>query len=517
MLDSSEVLERLFEKDPTLWKDGSPEDQAVIGTSLGWIDLVERMRPELPGLKSFADELREEFETVVLLGMGGSSLCPEVYRRVFGRIEGWPELIVLDSVVPEAVREVESLIDPSRTLFVVASKSGSTIEPMSLFKRFRGLLEERGLDSGKHFVAVTDPGSPLEGLAKESGFRGTFVNFSDIGGRYSALSFFGMVPAALAGYDVEALLDRAERGFRACAPDIAIEANPAWMLGAVAGGSANAEIDKLTLILPDSLSSVGLWIEQLVAESTGKEGKGVVPIAGEPALDVSHYGDDRIFVVTRFTSDSGADDWLEEVRSTHSVMELDIGDDHDVTWLFVVWELATALMGIYLDINPFDQPDVEEAKKQAKRALGEPPETESSSIDDVADLAKTLKTGDYLALLVYGRETEERNETIHDLRRRIGERFEIATTAGYGPRYLHSTGQLHKGGPEGSLFIIVSENDDDEMPVHGESYTLNRLAIAQAVGDRRALEAAGRRVVHLHGPAIDETLETLRRWLEAAG
>lgn len=511
-IDSREVLERIFRKDPTLWKGDSAEHQAIIGTSLGWIDLVERMRPHLGEIRSFADGIRDSFDTCVLLGMGGSSLCPEVYRRVFGKLKGWPGLIVLDSVVPEAVRTVEESIDLSRTLFVVASKSGSTIEPMSLYRRFRGLLEEKGLSPGEHFVAVTDPGSPLEGLATDDGFRKTFLNFADIGGRYSALSFFGMVPAAIAGYDIEELLDRADRAFRACRSEVAAEANPAWLLGVLAGGSAVAGVDKLTLVLPEPLSSVGLWIEQLVAESTGKEAKGVIPVADEPPLEPSHYGNDRLFIVTRLRNgDSGEHDWVEDVRTTHPVMGLEIGDEYDVAWLFVVWELATAVMGVFLDIDPFDQPNVESAKIEAKRALAEAPETGSASIDDAVASIEALRSEDYFCLLVYGRETDERNETIRELRRSIGQRREVATTSGYGPRYLHSTGQLHKGGPGSGTFVIVTQEDEEQMPVHGEGYSLNRLALAQAVGDRRALEAAGRRVVHIHGPSIDETLASLKR------
>ncbi len=503
------VLHAIYEKDATTWKPESEEHQSIIRNSLGWVDLVERMRPHLDELVSFGEEIRDRFDTVVLLGMGGSSLCPEVYGRTFGRIEGWPELIVLDSVVPETVRDIEESIDLERTVFIVASKSGSTIEPSSLYKRFRGLLAEQGKSPGEHFVAVTDPGSPLASMAKEQNFRRVFLNFDDIGGRYSALSFFGMVPAAMVGYDIHKLLDRADRAFQACSPDIAHAANPAWLLGSMAGRATIEGANKLTLIMPEALSSVGLWIEQLVAESTGKEGTGVVPIAGEPVLDASSYGRDRAFVVTRLGGTSPA--WIDPLRSSHPILELQITDTYDVSWLFVVWELATAIMGAFLEIDPFDQPNVEDAKIQAKRALGEPAETSFGSLDEAETLLRDLSAGDYLGILIYGDETEERNDTTGKLREAIGAARDVATTAGYGPRYLHSTGQLHKGGAGEGAFIILTKDDPDPMEVHGETYTLNRLALAQAVGDRRALEAAGRRVVHLHGKSIDALLDDLTR------
>lgn len=508
-VDYSAILRGIYQKDPKTWKAEEEDHQAIISNSLGWVDLVERMRPHLDELVAFGEEIRDRFETVVLLGMGGSSLCPEVYKRTFGTIDEWPELIVLDSVVPETVRAVEDEIDLARTVFIVASKSGSTIEPMSLYKRFRGLLAEQGKSPGEHFVAVTDPGSPLESMAKEQNFRRVFLNFSDIGGRYSALSFFGMVPAAMVGYDVHKLLERADRAFRACSPDVAPAANPAWLLGSMAGRATIEGADKLTLVMPEPLASTGLWIEQLVAESTGKEGTGVVPIAGEPVLNASSYGRDRAFVVTRLRGDSPS--WIDELRSSHPILELQITDTYDVSWLFVVWEIATAVMGAFLEIDPFDQPNVEDAKIQAKRALGEPAETAFGSAEDAAALLKDLTPGNYLGLLIYGDETDARNQKIAELRESAGKSAGVATTAGYGPRYLHSTGQLHKGGPDEGAFIIITRDDPEEMQVHGENYTLNQLALAQAVGDRRALEAAGRRVVHLHGPSIDELLSGLAR------
>ena len=503
------VLEGIYGRNPRTWKPDSEQHQSIIRKSLGWVELVERMRPHLDELVSFGEELRDHFDSVVLLGMGGSSLCPEVYKRTFGRKEGWPELIVLDSVVPETVRAVEDAIDLDRTIFVVASKSGSTIEPMSLYKRFRGLLEARGRTPGEHFVAVTDPGSPLASMAQEQSFRRTFLNFDDIGGRYSALSFFGMVPAAMAGYDVNILLERAERAFRACSPEVVPTANPAWLLGSMVGRATRQGADKMTLVMPEELASVGIWIEQLVAESTGKEGTGVVPVAGEPVLENGSYGHDRTFVATKLQTAGPA--WIEDLRASHPVLQLQITDRYDVAWLFVVWEIATAVMGVFLEIDPFDQPNVEEAKTQAKRALGEPAEPTFGSIEDASSLIGSLSEPDYLGILIYGNETSGRNEMIARLRESMGNRRHIATTAGYGPRYLHSTGQLHKGGPAGGAFIVVTQDDHDAMPVPGEDYTLNRLAMAQAVGDRRALETAGRRVVHLHGTSIDEILEGLTR------
>jgi glucose-6-phosphate isomerase len=507
--EARDVLERIYRRDTTLWKPDDPEHQQVIASSLGWVDIVDRMRPHLDEIRVFAEESRERFDTVVLLGMGGSSLCPEVYRRVFGRQQGWPELIVLDSVVPEAVREVEGRIDLTRTLFVVASKSGGTIEPSSLYKRFRGLVEEKGGDAGSHFIAITDPGSPLQSQAEASGFLRVFLNFADIGGRYSALSFFGMVPAALCGLDVAKLLDRAEEAFRDCAPEVAGDANPAWLLGSMAGASALSGRNKLTLLLPEAYESLGLWIEQLVAESTGKEGKGIVPVAGEPPLAAEDYGDDRLFVVV--AGDDGETTEDPSLRTTHPVFELPMRDPYDLAWHFAVWELATAVMGVFLAINPFDQPNVEEAKEQAKQALETLPRIDPASDEELLALCDSLKGGDYLALLIYARETDERNGLIEEIRSEIAFAREIATTAGYGPRYLHSTGQLHKGGGGEGAYVLLTCNDDEPMQVPGEAYSLNRLAMAQAVGDARALKAKGRRLVHLHGPDLGELLTRVRQ------
>jgi glucose-6-phosphate isomerase len=507
--EARDVLERIYRRDPTLWKPNDPEHQKLIASSLGWVDIVERMRPHLDEIRAFAEENRERFDAIVLLGMGGSSLCPEVYRRVFGRQRGWPELIVLDSVVPQAVREVEGRIDLARTLFIVASKSGGTIEPSSLYKRFRGLLEEKGGDAGSHFIAITDPGSPLQSEAEAGGFLRVFLNFADIGGRYSALSFFGMVPAALCGLDVAKLLDRAEEAFGDCAPEIAEHENPAWMLATTAGESALSGRNKLTLLLPETYESLGLWIEQLVAESTGKEGKGVVPIAGEPPLAAEDYGDDRLFIVV--AGDDGETPEDPSLRTSHPVYELPMRDPYDLAWHFVVWELATAVVGVFLAINPFDQPNVEDAKEQARQALETLPRIDPASDEELRALCDSLGERNYLALLIYARETAERNGMLAEIRRGIALAREVATTAGYGPRYLHSTGQLHKGGGGDGAFVLLTCNDDEPMQVPGETYSLNRLALAQAVGDARALGSRGRRVVHLHGPDIDELLTRVKR------
>jgi glucose-6-phosphate isomerase len=509
--EAREVLARIYRRDPTLWKPEDPQHQKIIASSLGWVEIVERMRPHLDEIRAFAEENRERFDTIVLLGMGGSSLCPEVYRRVFGRQRGWPELIVLDSVVPEAVRDVEGRIDLTRTLFIVASKSGGTIEPSSLYKRFRSLLEEKGGDAGSHFIAITDPGSPLQSDAEASGFRRVFLNFADIGGRYSALSFFGMVPAALCGLDVAKLLDRAEEAFRDCDPEVVMHENPAWMLATTAGESALSGRNKLTLLLPERYQSLGLWIEQLVAESTGKEGKGIIPVAGEPPLAAEEYGDDRVFIVV--AGEDGATPESSSLRTSHPVYELPMRDAYDLAWHFVVWELATAVAGVFLAINPFDQPNVEEAKEQARQVLETLPRIDPASDEELRALCDSLGDRDYLALLIYARETDERNELIAEIRSEVARERKIATTAGYGPRYLHSTGQLHKGGGAEGAFVLLTCNDDDSMRVPGETYSLNRLALAQAVGDARALTSRGRRLVHLHGPDVDELLTHVRRCL----
>ena len=499
-LQGDDVVSRIWRGDHTVWK---PEPQEI-ADRLGWLTVTDEMREQVPALRAFADDVRNDgFQHVVLLGMGGSSLGPEVLRQTFGSAEGYPELIVLDSTVPSAVSAVTEGIDPANTLFLASSKSGGTVETSSLYAYFRDLVEGlRGPEeAGKSFVAITDPGTSLEGLAKDAGFRRTFLNSPELGGRYSVLSYFGLVPAALMGADVEALLDRADNMRQSCASSVPAHENPGAWLGAAMGALALRGRDKLTLVTSPSIASMGLWIEQLIAESTGKDGKGVVPVAGESLFGPEHYGDDRFFIYMRVGGDDNAvtDAAVQSLESAgQPVVRLDLGDRYDLGAEFYRWEFATAVAGALLGIQPFDQPNVQQAKDltaevlREHRATGKMPEATATVSPEA--LLSGAGAGDYLSIMAYVRQTPETDEALSDLRRRVTERYGIATTLGYGPRFLHSTGQLHKGGPGTGLFLQITTREHKDLPVPGEAYSFGVLAKAQALGDLRALQEKGRRV-----------------------
>ena len=505
-----DLAARIWRHDHTVWKP----DPAEISDRLGWLNVTDMMSEQVPALESFAGEVRDAgFRHVVLLGMGGSSLGPEVLRQTFGSAKGYPELIVLDSTLPASVRAVGAAIDPRHTLFLASSKSGATVEPLAFYKHFRGLVEQAvGKDpAGQSFVAITDPGTSLEAMARERGFRRVFLNPPDIGGRYSVLSYFGLVPAALTGIDIQALLRRADSMRQRCAAGVPTRENPGLWLGAAMGALAAQGRDKLTLVTSPSIGSFGLWVEQLIAESTGKEGKGIVPVAGEPLVDSSEYGDERLFVYLRLEGDDNAasDGATESVKSSgHPVVRLELRDKHDLGAEFFRWEFATAVAGAILGIQPFDQPDVQAAKDETSRVLqeyqasGRPPRLETLS--SVGELLSKPSDGDYLAIMAYVRQTPEADRMLADLRGRVLERYRLATTLGYGPRFLHSTGQLHKGGPDSGLFLQVTADRDEDVDIPGEPYTFGVLADAQAMGDLLALQALGRRVARVHMGADGE-------------
>lgn len=509
---------RLWAHDATLWKDDE-KSQEFIRSFVGWLRVPEKMRDHVEDLHELADEVKTEFDHIVLLGMGGSSLCPEVLRRSFGRDPGFPELIVLDSVLPVMVRGVESRIDPAKTLFLVSSKSGGTIEPNTLLAIFwEKVVATKGDAAGRNFIAITDEGTSLAKEAEAKGFRRTFINPSDIGGRYSALSFFGLVPAALMGLDVSALLDRADEAMNASGPANAPEHNPAAMLGAAMGTLAKAGRDKLTLVVSDSIAGLGLWIEQLVAESTGKEGRGILPVAGEPAVPVSQYSGDRFFVGMAMAGDESVDARLDEIeKAGHPTMAFTLHDGYDLASQFFVWEVATALAGAVIGINPFNQPNVQAAKDITGEVLdsmirGDAREPDPS-FDPAAFAAHVAKAGegDYVALLAYVSENAEHDRLLAEIRERIIATRVVATTSGYGPRYLHSTGQLHKGGAATGLFVILTADEAEDVPVPGKNYTLEMLARAQPVGDVKALESRDRRVLRVHlGRDVAGNLARLR-------
>ena len=502
-LDDEDLVGRVWRGDHTVWKD----DPREITDRLGWLRITDEMRREAPELQSFASEAKAAgYKHVVLLGMGGSSLGPEVLRQTFGAAPGYPELIVLDSTVPATVRGISERTDPLRTLFVVSSKSGTTIEPLSSYKHFRGLVEAAGSgqDAGSSFVAVTDPDTPLAALARNDRFRHLFQNPPDIGGRYSVLSYFGLVPAALTGVDVSALLDRGDAMRAQCAASVPASENPGARLGAAMATLTLEGRDKLTLVASPAVASFGLWVEQLIAESTGKSGTGIVPVAGEPLAAATAFGDDRFFVYVRMDGDDNADTdaFVEAVgASGHPVTSLALRDRYDIGAEFFRWEFATAVAGALIGIHPFDQPNVQQAKDETSSML-QMYESSGSlpGVDDPGSLDALLsqaRPGDYLAIMPYVTETPRVDAALAELRRAVVKRHRIATTLGYGPRFLHSTGQLHKGGPDTGLFLQLTEQHQDDVAIPGQNFTFGVLADAQALGDFRALQALGRRAARV--------------------
>lgn len=523
---------RLWRKDPTLWS----ADPSVpeIGNRLGWLALPEVMHEQAGDLTAFAEEIRgEKFRHVVLLGMGGSSLAPEVFQGTFGNTRGFPTLIVLDSTPPDAVRAVEAGIDLSRTLFLVSSKSGTTIEPLSFFRYFWKRLEQVSRPPGRHFVAITDPGTPLVQLAQERGFRRTFQAPSDVGGRYSALTVFGLAPAALIGVDVHRMLDWAQRMAEACAFCVRPSESPALVLGAVLGELALAGRNKVTFLTSGSLAALPSWIEQLIAESTGKDGKGIVPIADEPAGLPEIYGKDRLFVHLGLQGEEDAvlTKRLAALEATgHPVVRILLAEKEDIGQEFFRWEMAVASAGAILGIHPFNQPDVESAKTLARQTMETESrgrtdrEAEGLSLDRTEELAQALekglsqvRPGDYVAIQAYLAPAAETTLALRNLRGILQGRLRLATTLGYGPRFLHSTGQLHKGGPDTGLFLQLVDDQGQDVPVPETDYSFGTLVHAQALGDYEALRRKNRRVIRIHlGRDLSAGLRQLLMAIETA-
>jgi len=553
-LGQQKFAQRLWDKDATLWKSEA-EHQKIIRNALGWLNITREMRRHLDEIKSFVGEVRQAgFRHAVLLGMGGSSLCPDVLRATFGSASGYPELQVLDSTVPANIAHVEKSIELEKTLFIVSSKSGGTTETLSFYKYFYSRLQKvKGDRAGENFIAITDPGSGLEKLAKEKNFRHIFPGAPDIGGRYSALSNFGMVPAALIGIDLADFFDRADRMGTACGAGVPIAENPGVSLGATLAEAGRAGRDKVTFVISPEIANFADWVEQLIAESTGKEGKGLVPVAGEALGEPSSYGDDRLFVRMQLASDSDAETEARLAaleKAGHPVVRINVAGKLDLAQEFFRWEIATATAGALIGINAFNQPNVQESKDNTKRLLEQfrtekklPAESavlaaegleffcdagtraalekqtkgNSSPEAFLAAFCKLAGPGDYAALMAYLERTGEIEARLQSIRLALRNALRAATTLGFGPRFLHSTGQLHKGGPNNGLFLQLTALDSQDLPIPGEPYSFSVLEQAQALGDLQSLQSKKRRVVRVNlGRDAIGGLDRLRKALEAA-
>jgi transaldolase/glucose-6-phosphate isomerase len=540
------VIERIWNKDASLWKTEEAA-QKIIANSLGWLTVPGEMLKVVEELKSFAESVSASgFQQVMVCGMGGSSLCPEVLRQTFGRQKGFPELMVLDSTDPDTINNFRKQIDIGKCLFIIASKSGTTTEPIVFHRYWYNEVAQNSDAPGSSFVTITDPGSQMADTAAAEGFKRIFLNQPDIGGRYSALSYFGMAPAALMGLDVRRLLRQAQRMAEACGTRTAIDQNPAAMLGAVMAECALAGRDKLTIVTDQKLAALGLWVEQLIAESTGKEGKGIIPVVLEPRGTVSDYGRDRVFVsISVGPLDEETASRLTAIEAAgHPVVYRNPSEVYDLGAEFFLWEMATAFAGWRLGINAFDQPNVQESK-DATKALLEKYQREGKLEEQVAlasdgqltvygdsevgasapsvgealraHCAK-IKPGDYVALLAYIEETPETEAALQKIRASIRQATQCANTMGYGPRFLHSTGQLHKGGPDSGVFIQITAPDKVDFPVPEASYTFTILKDAQALGDFQSLLKHGRRAIRVDlGDDVIAGLAKLQVLIDSVG
>ena len=543
-LDRERFAERLWGHDDSLWGD-DPEHRKVAANRLGWLDVPRGLRPEVDALHTLAISIwREGFTHAVLLGMGGSSLAPEVLRLTFGVKPGAIELEVLDNTSPAAVRAISETHDPKTTLFLVSSKSGSTIEVASFEKYFyEWVRAARGDQAGRAFIAITDPGTSLEKLAVDRGYRRVCSNPPDIGGRYSALSYFGLVPATLLGVDTGDLLDAAIAEADLSGPRRSATEIPALRLGAALGELALAGRDKLTLVLGPEITAMGTWIEQLIAESTGKSGRGILPVADEPLGASPVYGRDRVFVAVSVQPLPGETEAaLAALEAAgHPVIRWDLNSVMGIGGDFLRWEIATATAGAVIGVDPFDEPNVTEAKVATKAVLDrfletgafeaprpvasgngltvEAPPTIAGDLGGRAGrepaawlpaLLTLAQPGDYVALLAYMHRTPERHERIERLRLALRNTSHLATTSGWGPRFLHSTGQFHKGGPNTGLFVQLVCEEGDDVAIPGEKYGFGALRHAQAAGDYEVLAKRGRRVIRVNlGSEVERGLDAL--------
>jgi transaldolase / glucose-6-phosphate isomerase len=539
---SGSKMQRLWQRDASLW---TGDDEA---SWLGWLDIAEEQIAHPIKLLGLAKEIWSAgFKDVLLLGMGGSSLCPEVLRMTFGKIAGFPELHVLDSTDPAQVKSFENKIDIARTLFIVSSKSGGTLEP-NIFKQyfFERTKQAVGEDkAGSHFIAITDPGSKMQEAVEADRFRLIYFGRPSIGGRYSALSNFGMVPAAAMGVDTKKFLDRAQEMVRACGPSMSIGENPGATLGIILGTAARSGRDKVTIITSPDISDLGAWLEQLLAESTGKVGKGIIPVDREELGTPQVYGNDRVFayIHTQHATDVRQDAKVAALEeSGHAVLRIAMADIYDLGAEFFRWEIATAVAGSIIGINAFNQPDVE-ASKIATRNLtseyektgslpAEKPVVEGDGIKlftdekNAADLARAagadkslggylkahlgrINHGDYFAVLGFIQMNAEHERKLQGIRHAVRDKKHVATCLGFGPRFLHSTGQAYKGGPNSGVFLQVTCDDDLELRVPQQNYTFGVVKAAQARGDFQVLAERGRRALRVHLQDVDAGLVTL--------
>lgn len=525
---------RLWEKDATAWKSEEVH-QKSIKNRLGWLRVVSLMKEKLPEIQNLAEDVKNAgFTHALLLGMGGSSLCPDVFKRTFGVKSGYLDLSVLDSTDPASILSHEKSVNLEKTLFFVSTKSGTTAETLSFYHYFyEKLLPIKGDKTGENFVAITDPGTPLIAEGEERGFRKLFLNPSDIGGRYSALSYFGLVPGAVLGIDISEMLNRATEMAEACGSDVAADKNPGLILGNALGRLALAGRAKLTFLISEPIESFGDWVEQLIAESTGKEGKGILPVVSEPLGNMEAYGDDRVFVYLRLdTADNSSLDAKAEAiqKAGHPVITIQLRDLLDLGHEFYRWEVATATMGVVLKENPFDEPNVKESKDNTNALLavykekGKLPEEKAVLSENGISLfcdeetkkllstnaksqtlagylaahLNTIQSGDYVALMAFLPMDSAATTEFQSVRTALREHYKIPSTLGYGPRFLHSTGQLHKGGPNKGVFIQITREAEEKISIPGQPHDFATLERAQAMGDFGALRGKNRRAIRFH-------------------
>ena len=543
-LDRDRVVPRIWQRDSSLWKEDG-ETRKKIDNRLGWLTSVETLQGRLSELIAYRDAVvRSGVTDVVLAGMGGSSLCPEVCRKIFGSASGYPALHVLDTTKPSTILRVDRKLDPRTTLYLIASKSGSTLEVDSLYRYFFQQAERRiPGNPGSRFVAITDPGTELEKLAGEKGFSKIFANPPDIGGRFSALSFFGLVPAALIGIDLKRFLGRAAEMAEACRKDSPVDRNPGAYLGAVLASLGKSGRNKVTLIMPRPMNGFGIWLEQLLAESTGKEGMGLVPVEGEEAGSPGDYSNDRLFLYYRMASepDPELDRKIERIgQSGQPVLAISVPDRYQLPGEMFRWEFATAVAGADWKINPFDEPNVKESKDNTQRLLdgfirsGKLPDSGRAPEENRIDLSmdsdagisgslagkidlflKTKPSGRYVAILAYLDASEEIDALLQRIRMVIRNHYRFATTVGYGPRFLHSTGQLHKGGKEEGVFIQITDEAPEDLAIPGRSFSFGVLNRSQSLGDLEALGRRGLPLLQIHlGRSAADGLKAIASQLE---